>query len=196
MLDSVAGLLEASGPLIYVLAPLFMVLVAILPFPAEVPAMLNGMVFGPAVGALVTWSGALAGAAISFEIARRYGRPVAERVLPATALSRADRIIDATGWPGLLTARLIPAIAFTALNWGLGLSDVRRRTFLWTTAVGILPGAIAFTAFGTGLGALYRTHRALALTAGGLILVALVVTGVRFWRRQKNGAPAPTGSRP
>lgn len=189
MLDGIAGLVEASGPLIYVLAPLFTVVVAILPFPAEVPAMLNGMVFGPVVGVVVTWSGGFVGAVISFEIARRYGRPIAERVLPRKALIAADRAVHATGWSGLLTARLIPAVAFTALNWGLGLSRVRRGTFFWTTAVGILPGAIVFTVFGSGLGALYRTHRAVALALGVVILLVLLATGIRWWR-QRNGAEA------
>ena len=81
MLDSVVYLIEESGAWVYVLAPLFMVAVAILPIPAEIPAMLNGMVFGPLVGALVTWSGGLVGAVVSFELARRFGRPLAEQLV-------------------------------------------------------------------------------------------------------------------
>ncbi len=195
MLDSIANLIEASGPLVYILAPLFMVFVAILPLPAEVPAMVNGMVFGPALGTVMTWGGAMIGAAVSFELARRYGRPLAQRVLPGDALGKADRFVVATGWGGLLTARLIPAIAFTALNWGLGLSGVPRRTFLWTTAVGILPGAIVFTATGTGLGALYRAHPSVAYGLVAAALVVFVWAGVRYWRNREanpsRAEPAP-----
>ena len=195
MLDTIGNLIEASGPLVYILAPLFMVFVAILPFPAEVPAMVNGMVFGPALGTVMTWGGAMIGAAVSFEVARRYGRPLAERILPGGALVKTDRLVAATGWGGLLTARLIPAIAFTALNWGLGLSGVPRRTFLWTTEVGILPGAIVFTATGTGVGALYRTHPTVAYGLVAAALVVLMWTGVRYWRDQAANAsraePAP-----
>lgn len=190
MLDPVVDLIKASGPFVYALAPLFMVAVAILPFPAEVPAMLNGMVFGPVVGATVTWSGGLVGAIVSFEIARRFGRPAAERFVPPGALARADRLVRATGWPGLLTARLIPAIAFTALNWGLGLCACRRVTFVWTTAVGILPGAIVFTVSGTGLGALYRAHPTAAMMLGALLALALVLTGIRYWRGGTRPEPA------
>ena len=68
MLDSLVYLIEESGAWVYVLAPLFMVAVAIVPIPAEIPAMLNGMVFGARVGALITWSGAIVGAVVSFEL--------------------------------------------------------------------------------------------------------------------------------
>lgn len=188
LLSDLGHLLTDSGTLAYALAPLFMVVVAILPFPAEVPAMVNGMVFGPALGAGVTWAGGLLGAVISFEIARRWGRPAAERFVPRRFLNPADRFVHAAGWSGLLAARLIPTIAFTALNWGLGLSTVPRRTFLWTTALGILPGAIAFTLMGTGLGALYRQHPVAGTLAGVAMLVVIVGAAVRL--RQGGGGVA------
>ena len=70
MIETLAAWVEASGPGVYVFAPLFTVAVAILPIPAEIPAMVNGMVFGPFWGTLVTWISALLGAQISFELAR------------------------------------------------------------------------------------------------------------------------------
>ncbi|MDH4045241.1 MAG: VTT domain-containing protein [Gemmatimonadota bacterium] len=185
-LRDLGHLLTDSGALAYVLAPLFMILVAILPLPAEVPAMVNGMVFGPALGAGVTWAGGLVGAVISFEIARRWGRPAAERFLPKRLLDSANRFVHAAGWSGLLAARLIPTVAFTALNWGLGLSAIPRRTFLWTTALGILPGAVAFTLMGTGLGAFYRAHPVAGGLAGTAILIALVSATIRLRRAGGN----------
>ena len=140
--------LESIGPWAYVLAPLAMACVAILPIPAEFPAVLNGMMFGPVLGTLFTWGGALAGAQISFELARRIGRPLAERFVPERSLEKADRIVLKADWWGLLLPRFIPLIAFTALNWGAGLTPVPRGRFFWTTAVGIFPGALVFTASG------------------------------------------------
>ena len=122
------------------LAPLLMIVVAILPIPAELPPMLNGMIFGPLIGTTITWLGAIVGAWISCELARRFGRPLTERFVKSTLLERTDRVVDSAGWPGLLTVRLIPAVAFTALNWGAGLTTVPRWTFLWTTTLGTYPG--------------------------------------------------------
>jgi uncharacterized membrane protein YdjX (TVP38/TMEM64 family) len=194
MLDQISTLIENSGALMYVLAPLFMIGVAIVPIPAEMPAAMNGMIFGPVIGAVVTWGGAMVGAMVSFEIARRFGRPVAARVLSPRALDTTDRLVRSAGWSGLLAARLIPTVAFTALNWGLGLSDVRRSTFFWTTAVGILPGAVAFTAFGSGLGALYREHPIAAIALGVLLLLVIGVTVVRYLRNRNEDESGRAGT--
>lgn len=166
--------LQASRPLALFVAPLLMVAVAILPVPVELPAMLNGMVFGPVLGTAVTWGGALSGAWISYELARAFGRPLVERFVAERHLRRADRITRAAGAPALLLLRLTPLVAFTAVNWISGLTGLRRSTFLWTTAVGIIPGAIAFTTLGTGLSALYTHHPRLSI-AFALALVALIV---------------------
>jgi uncharacterized membrane protein YdjX (TVP38/TMEM64 family) len=183
MLDSVVHLIQDSGALAYVLAPLFMVVVAILPIPAEIPAMLNGMVFGPVVGPLITWSGAVVGATVSFELARRYGRPLATRLAKPEAIARADRAVLSAGWPGMLTLRLIPTIAFTLINWAAGLTPLRRWTFVWTTAVGILPGCVAFTVSGAGLSAAYGRSPLLAAALGALVVLVIVWTAVRYRRR-------------
>ncbi len=65
MLDAITRFIEQSGGWMYVLAPLFMIVVAILPIPAEIPAMLNGMIFGAWVGSGITWGGGLVGRSYS-----------------------------------------------------------------------------------------------------------------------------------
>ena len=181
MIETMAAWVEASGPAVYALAPLFTVLVAVLPIPAEIPAMVNGMVFGPVWGTLVTWLSALVGAQISFELARRFGQPLAERVLPASVVSRADTLGSTAGWPLLLGLRLLPTVAFTAINWAAGLTRMPRSTFVWTTAVGILPGAIAFTATGAGLGALLNRLGGQTLTITVTVVTLVVMIGMTIW---------------
>ena len=166
----------------YFAAPLLMAIVALLPFPAEVPAMLNGLLFGPWIGSLVSWSGAMMGAWASFELARRFGRGAITRWGGSAALARADRFTRGAGWWGLIVLRLIPLVAFTALNYGLGLTDVSRRRFLWTTAIGITPGAVVFTSSGVGLGYLWRQSPVLGWSGVGA--VALVSLGA-YWRRAR-----------
>jgi len=164
-----------------VLAPLFTVVVAILPIPAEIPAMINGMAFGPVWGTLVTWASALVGAQISFELAGRFGRPLTERILPAAVVARANALCARAGWPLLLGLRLLPTVAFTAINWAAGLTRMRRSTFIWTTAIGILPGAILFTATGAGLGALLNRLGGQTLTIGVTAVAVLAMIGMTLW---------------
>jgi uncharacterized membrane protein YdjX (TVP38/TMEM64 family) len=115
----------------------------------------------------------------SFEIARALGRPAAEKILRPTALEKADRMVMRAGWGGLLLARFMPLIAFTALNWGAGLTPVRRWRFFWTTAIGIVPGAIVFTASGWGLTALLQRLPWVALGVAALLLAWF------FWRSHR-----------
>ncbi len=188
-LERIGAWIEESGALVYLLAPLFMVVVAILPIPAEIPAMVNGMVFGGTIGSAITWSGAMVGAWISFELARRWGRPLGERLVKPHVLDRADRLALAADWPALLVLRLLPTVAFTAVNWAAGLTLVRRSTFLWTTAVGILPGAVVLTVSGSGLATLYRRFPTLAVILGiaALTVLALTINGYRSRLRGDQG---------
>ncbi|MGI9626277.1 MAG: TVP38/TMEM64 family protein [Longimicrobiales bacterium] len=168
------GWLVGLGPWAFVIAPLVMAGVAVLPIPAEAPALINGMLFGPVVGTVITWTGALGGAWISFEIARALGRPVAGRLVKEATLDRADRIVEQAGWSGLLVARLLPVVAFTAINWAAGLTSVSRWRFLWTTALGIIPGAIVFTASGSGIAALLQRGAGPAALLAGATLVGFI----------------------
>lgn len=185
--------LETIGFWAYVVAPLIMAGVAILPIPAEAPAMMNGMLFGPVTGTALTWIGAMLGAWISFELARALGRPLAERVISPTGMKKADEVTAHVGWWGLLGARLVPLIAFTALNWGAGLCAVPRGRFLWTTALGILPGAIVFTASGTGLAMLLERFPA----SGRWLLLAALVAAVWWMVRRRSSRSQPkAGAQP
>ncbi len=183
--------LSAMGPWAYVVAPLVMALVAVLPIPAEAPAMVNGALFGPAIGSVLTWVGSMLGAVISFELARSLGRPVTERFVRPGALDRVDGLVMSAGWGGLLLARFMPLVAFTVLNWGAGLTPVGRWRFLWTTAVGIVPGVVVFTASGWGITTAFARLPWFALGLAVLLCVWL------WWRRRgtpRNGADDEAGA--
>ena len=187
MIASIGVWLAELGFWAYVVAPLLMTIVAVLPIPAEAPAMANGVIFGPIIGSLITWIGALAGAWISYEIAHTWGRPIAERMVGSERLEKVDHLAEDAGWWGLLVLRFIPVVAFTALNWGAGLCVVPRWRFLWTTVLGITPGVIVFTSTGVGLGALYRRSPTVAV---GLVLAvasAMIIWGYRRRQRMAGG---------
>lgn len=185
LIQSIGYWVHELGPWGYPAAVALMTGVAMLPIPAEIPAAMNGMLFGPFVGTLITWTGAIIGAQLSFELARRFGRPLVCRFVPHSAVDRIDGVVNTAGWPGLLVARLIPAVAFTVLNWGLGFTACSRRTFFWTTAVGILPGTVLFVWSGEGLARLYQRNPLLAVAVSALALAVLVFVA---WCRRLTGA--------
>jgi len=141
---------------------------------------------GAILGSVITWTGAMLGAVISFELARSLGRPLAERFLRRSALEAADRTVLEAGWQGMLVGRFVPLVAFTALNWGAGLTPVPRWRFVWTTAIGIVPGVIVFTASGTGVAALLARLSPVSAALAVAFLAALLVWAYRRQRRRRN----------
>ncbi len=150
----------------------------VLPFPAEVVTLVAGAVYGPWLGLLFTWIGAMAGGMAGFALARWIGHPLLRRWLPPRAKEISERWIgDHAAW-SLLVLRLLPFVSFNLINYAAGLSEVDFWTFLWTMAVGILPFSILLVLLGAE--AARRSAFVLVLLAA---LVALVAAGQWLRRR-------------
>ncbi len=117
---------------------------------ATVMTLAGGFFFGM-IGAVYVNIGATAGATAAF-LAARYvlGGGIQQRY--GEKLSDFNREIEAHGSNYLLTLRFIPLFPFFLINLFAGLTAVKLRTFVWTTAVGIIPGSLAFIYAGTRLG--------------------------------------------
>ena len=153
-----------------------MVLHSFLPLPAEVIAVGNGMLFGAWQGVLVTWTGAMLGAALAYGLARALGRPVLRWVVPARHRARLEGI--PTEAPALLAIRLMPVISFNLVNYAAGVLGVPWWRFLWTTGLGILPLVVTMVVLGREM-----TAAPWWLWAGfALVCVALLLA---LWRRKR-----------
>lgn len=97
----------------------------------------------------------------------------------------------------LLFLRLVPIFPFWFVNLAPALLGVRFFTFVWTTAVGILPGVFVFTQFGAGIGSIletgddfsiesvFTTEIQIALAALAIfVLIPVIVKKIR--KRKKN----------
>ena len=163
-----------------------MVLHCFVPFPAELVALGAGALFGVAAGAALVWLGAMLGAALSFALARRLGRPFVAAMLSQKGLAKLDAWTERQGTVSLLAARLAPVVAFNLVNYAAGLTAVRWPVFLWTTAVGIVPITLICATFGA-------TMRTLDGWVTAALLAAAALTLAAGWalarRRGKEGAP-------
>jgi len=150
-----------------------MVLHSFIPFPAELVAIANGMVYGPVLGTLITWTGAMLGAAVAFCLARTLGRPFVERMVSRHHWERLDEWAAQDGWRVVLVSRLIPVIAFNLVNYAAGLTRLTWWQFLWTTGVGILPLTFLMVVMGDNIESLGWASW-LLLFAGGVALWLVV----------------------
>ena len=128
-----------------------MMIHSFIPFPAELLACANGMVYGPVWGTVITWTGAMLGAVIAFALARRLGRPFVEHMVAQRDWHVLDNWAAEKGWRVVLIARFVPVIAFNLINYAAGLVRLTWWQFLWTTGVGILPLTVLMVVMGDNI---------------------------------------------
>jgi uncharacterized membrane protein YdjX (TVP38/TMEM64 family) len=155
-----------AGAAVFVMGYAALVLV---PAPASLLTILGGALFGLWWGTLLAWSGALLGAVGGFLLGRRLGRPAVDRMLRGR-LQDADRVLARHGLVAVLAVRLLPLFPFTPINYASGLLGVRPRDYVLGTAVGIVPGALAYAA----VGASGADPRGIVVGVGGLLVLTLL----------------------
>ncbi len=128
-----------------------MVLHSFVPFPAEIVAMANGMVYGLVWGTAITWTGAMLGAYLAFGLSRWLGRPFVLAMVAKRHRKAVDHWAERQGGGALLFSRLIPVISFNLINYAAGLTAISWRTFTWATGIGIFPLTFLMVAMGAGL---------------------------------------------
>lgn len=143
-----------------------MVFSALTPFPAELVAVANGVVFGPALGAAITWGGGMIGALLAFCFSRAFAKPIAGRLMNRRFQRWTGSRSELESGTTLLFARLIPLIPFCLLNYAAGMSNMGWRTFVWATSLGILPLTILMAFAGDWLGTLQWQIGSVVLAAG------------------------------
>lgn len=149
-----------------------MVVHSFVPFPAEMLAVANGMLFGLTLGVVITWAGAMLGALLAFGLARWLGQSFVERMVGEARWRKVDAWVAGFGVRALILARLTPVISFNLVNYAAGLAGVGWWTFAWTTALGILPITIATVLVGSHM-AVIPWPLWIALIAGVAGLMAL-----------------------
>lgn len=151
-------------------------LLALVPAPKAVLTVLAGALYGWWLGAALALLGALVGALVAFELGRLLGREAVDRLLGGR-LARVDALLRDHGTGAVVAVRLVPVLPFTAINYAAGLSAVRRRDYLVGSALGMVPGSLAYAALGAWGTDPWGIFAAVAA------LVVLVLVGGGFGRR-------------
>ena len=140
------------------------------PLPAFLITFANANLFGWWKGAILSWSSAMAGAAICFAIARVLGRGVVENLTSRAGLKSIDAFFERHGGKSILIARLLPFISFDFVSYAAGLTSMGFWGFFIATGVGQLPATVVYSYVGGML-----TGGARLFVTGLLILFALSV---------------------
>ncbi|HPX26228.1 MAG TPA: TVP38/TMEM64 family protein [Treponemataceae bacterium] len=154
------------GPLISFILMLLQSVIA--PLPAFVLTFANAIVFGWVWGALLSWTSAMAGAALCFGIARFYGRDVVSSLTSIKSIESVDVFFEQHGKYAIFIARLLPFVSFDIVSYAAGLTAIKFISFFIATGLGQLPATIIYSYVGGML-----TGGAKAFVTALLILFAL-----------------------
>jgi len=143
--------------LVYILG---YVAVAALSLPgAAVMTVFGGLLFGWKLAVPATIVGATIGATIIFLVARSsIGEALADKTSPW--LSKLRHGFEENAFSYLLFLRLVPAFPFVIVNLAAAVLRVPLRTYVFATALGIIPCSFALSFAGSGLGSVVTAQNA------------------------------------
>lgn len=140
------------------------------PLPAFLITFANAALFGWVYGAILSWTSAMAGAALCFYIAKFLGRDVVEKLTSKYALENVDNFFERYGKHTILIARLLPFMSFDLVSYAAGLTSMSFMSFFIATGIGQLPATIIYSYVGGML-----TGSAKIVMMGIMILFALSI---------------------
>jgi uncharacterized membrane protein YdjX (TVP38/TMEM64 family) len=143
--DALGRFLDTAGFWAPALFMLFYTVGVCLFVPGTLLTGLGAAIFGAYWGFLYVWVGAMFGASAAFWIGRTLGREFAASLI-GDKLRRYDDAIERNGFATVLYLRLV-YFPFTPMNFGMGLTKVHFRDYLFGTGLGIIVGTFVFTFF-------------------------------------------------
>jgi uncharacterized membrane protein YdjX (TVP38/TMEM64 family) len=193
-IEAVRAAITKAGPvapLVYI--PVSAVLASMF-VPGPLLAAGSGLLFGPALGTLVTLCSAAATATLAAFLGRRAGRDSARALVGAEWAGRIDGQIQQRGLWAVVGQRFVPGISDALASYVFGAFGMP----LWQMAIGAFigsaPRAFVYTALGASISDLNSplAYAALAVWCVTAIVGAFAAhRGYRSWRGQKKTAVEP-----
>jgi uncharacterized membrane protein YdjX (TVP38/TMEM64 family) len=122
------------GPI--VLCVLFILQTFIAFIPGQALMVASGYIYGFTGGIFITWASLVIGGQMAFWLARRYGRPFAEKWVSPATLDRWDKSAAGQGIAFYIVTLVMPFFPNDAMCYVAGLGHMSTRRFLVANAFG------------------------------------------------------------
>ena len=141
-----------AAPIALILVQVVQVVVA--PIPGQVVGLVSGYLFGTGWGTAYSMVGILLGAWAVMALARKLGRPFAERFVPPEYLAKFDHLVDRGGPTAFFLLFLLPFVPDDSICILAGLTAIPMPLLMILAAVGRFPSVLASSFIGDQSGSL------------------------------------------
>ncbi|MFP8872996.1 MAG: TVP38/TMEM64 family protein [Myxococcota bacterium] len=183
--DAYVTELGPTGPLVYAAGSAVGVTIFLPAIPLAIGA---GALFGFWMGCLVALVATTSGATLSFLLARTLLRKqVEEMTRGRRSFNALDQAITRSGARIVFLTRLAPIFPFSIINLAYGVTGIRTRAYVPSTAVGIVPTMVACAYLGATAADVASTEEAQIRSglqiAGAIASVIVAVLLARFAKK-------------
>lgn len=165
---------------------------------ALILSLTGGFLFGPIGGGFAAVTGATGGSTVTFLVFRTAFGDILRRK-PSAFLAVVEAGFRGDAFNYLLTLRLIPAFPLLIVNIAAGLMNVRAKTFVLASLLGMIPSSFVYAGIGAGLGHIFAKGGPVTLETllSPRIYLPIIGMGVlaflpplwRHWRKGREAAP-------
>lgn len=158
--------------------------VVVAPIPGVLISVASGYAFGTYWGAVFSYIGNVIGTAAAFFLARKFGRPLVERLTKREKLDRYDCFFKQGGKTLLFAVYLFPIFPTDIISFVTGLSSINWKKFMIIISIAYIPNMLLLNYIGANL---FESN----ITSNSPILLILVLStiaigiGLYFYIRKK-----------
>ena len=171
------------GPLIYIL--LYAIRPLIL-FPSTILTLAGGFVFGPVLGVLYTIIASNISSTIAFFVGRFFGEGMLKDDGSDGLIQRYARRMRENSFETVMIMRFI-FLPYDAVSYLAGFLRIKFWPFILATALGSIPGTIAFIGFGASIesfnGALPKLNPVTLGVSVGIFIISIALS--RLFKKQE-----------
>ncbi|MDB2645844.1 TVP38/TMEM64 family protein [Pseudomonadales bacterium] len=142
--------IENNRQISWLVFSVFYIAAVVLLLPGSLLTLGAGFLFGLGYGFAIVSFSSTVGAACAFLVGRFFARDwVADKLALMPRFAALDQAIEERGALVVFLCRLSPVFPFNLLNYAMGLTGVKFRTYVFVSWLGMMPGTLLFVYIGS-----------------------------------------------
>ncbi|WP_196606713.1 TVP38/TMEM64 family protein [Pectinatus frisingensis] len=182
-MEEIAAYIDSFGTLAIFLGFMLVLLVNIVGLPSIFIITANGLLFGPAIGIMISWIAESIGVVIGFWLMRTILRPTAEKLIhKSSKLSKIDDFSGESGFKLMLVLRSLPYFPSGVLTAFGAISKISTKDYALSSFIGKLPATALEVMIGHDIFTYNQNLERLFI----IIILAIIVYGGIWYFNKKH----------